>query len=33
MANIVEKNGSDVQVQINDVNQKLDLILEELAIQ
>lgn len=33
MANIVTKNGSDVQVQINDINQKLDLILEELAIQ
>jgi len=33
MADIVAKNGSDVQVQINDINQKLDLILEELAIQ
>lgn len=33
MANIVTKNGSDVEVQITDINQKLDLILEELAIQ
>jgi len=33
MANIVKNNGSDVQVQINDINQKLDLVLEELAIQ
>jgi len=33
MANIVTKGGSDTQVQINDINQKLDLILEELAIQ
>jgi uncharacterized protein YjgD (DUF1641 family) len=33
MTNIVANNGSDVQVQINDINQKLDLILEELTIQ
>jgi len=33
MANIIANNGSDVQIQINDINQKLDLILEELAIQ
>lgn len=33
MANIVANNGSDVQVQINDINKKLDLVLEELAIQ
>lgn len=33
MSNIVTKNGSEVQVQINDIHQKLDLILEELAIQ
>lgn len=33
MANIIAKEGSDTQVQINDINQKLDLILEELAIQ
>jgi len=33
MANIVANNGSDVQVQINDINQKLDLILEELSVQ
>ena len=33
MSNIIAKNGSDVQVQINDIHLKLDLILEELAIQ
>jgi uncharacterized protein YjgD (DUF1641 family) len=33
MSNIVAKNGSDLQVQINDISSKLDLVLEELAIQ
>ena len=33
MADILTKNGSDLQIQINDINRKLDLVLEELAIQ
>ena len=33
MADILAKTGSDTQAQINDINQKLDLILEELAVQ
>lgn len=33
MANIVANNGTQLQAQINDINTKLDLVLEELAIQ
>jgi len=33
MTNLVANNGSEIEAQINDINQKLDLILEELAIQ
>jgi uncharacterized protein YjgD (DUF1641 family) len=33
MADILTKNGPDLQIQINDINRKLDLVLEELAIQ
>jgi uncharacterized protein YjgD (DUF1641 family) len=33
MVNITAKEGSDVQIQINDINRKLDLVLEELAVQ
>jgi uncharacterized protein YjgD (DUF1641 family) len=33
MANSITKNKSEVEVQINDINQKLDFILEELAVQ
>lgn len=33
MANIIANKDSDVQIQINDINHKLDLILEELSVQ
>jgi uncharacterized protein YjgD (DUF1641 family) len=33
MVNIIGNSGSEIQVQIDDMNRKLDSILEELAIQ
>jgi len=33
MADIVSQNGTELQAQINEVNQKLDLVLEELIVQ
>ena len=33
MTELVKQNGSKVQVEINELNRKLDFIIEELAIQ
>ncbi len=33
MSDIITQNGTELQTQINAVNQKLDLVLEELVIQ